>query len=131
MSMTIEEAIKRFEKQLTEAMVVLDSGFGTRPGESDLLYRKRKEMAEIALKALREQEERENPAPLTIDDLLKMHGEPVYVTVPGKPHRSRWCIVDVCSPQPGLHGIAYFCHLSVAATTAVNIYRHKPKEGAE
>ena len=53
MSMTRDEAIERFEKQLTAAQVVLDSGFGTNLGESDLLYRRRKEMAEIALSALR------------------------------------------------------------------------------
>lgn len=53
------EAIKRFEKQLSSALVVLDSGFGTRPHESNRLYVERKEMAEIALAALREQEQRE------------------------------------------------------------------------
>lgn len=79
MSMTRAEAISRFEKQLHDAMVVLDSGFGTRPGEHDLLYRKRKEMAEIALQALREQEARENPEPLTIEELRRMDGEPVWI----------------------------------------------------
>ena len=54
--MTREEAIKKFEKQLHSAMVVLDSGFGTSPGECDRVYRERKEMAEIALSALRPQE---------------------------------------------------------------------------
>ena len=48
-----EEAIVLFEKQLTAAQVVLDSGFGSNPGENDSLYRRRKEMAEIALTALR------------------------------------------------------------------------------
>ena len=51
--MTREEAIALFEKQLTAAQVVLDSGFGSNPGENDFLYRRRKEMAEIALTALR------------------------------------------------------------------------------
>lgn len=51
--MTREEAITLFEKQLTAAQVVLDSGFGSNPGENDILYRRRKEMAEIALSALR------------------------------------------------------------------------------
>lgn len=51
--MTREEAITLFEKQLTAAQVVLDSGFGSNPGENDFLYRRRKEMAEIALSALR------------------------------------------------------------------------------
>ena len=51
--MTREEAIVLFEKQLTAAQVVLDSGFGSNPGENNSLYRRRKEMAEIALSALR------------------------------------------------------------------------------
>lgn len=51
--MTREEAIVLFEKQLTAAQVVLDSEFGSNPGENDSLYRRRKEMAEIALTALR------------------------------------------------------------------------------
>lgn len=50
--MTREEAITLFEKQLTAAQVVLDSGFCSNPGENDILYRRRKEMAEIALSAL-------------------------------------------------------------------------------
>ena len=51
--MTREEAIALFEKQLTAAQVVLDSGFGSNPGENNSLYHRRKEMAEIALSALR------------------------------------------------------------------------------
>ena len=51
--MTREKAIALFEKQLTAAQVVLDSGFGSNPGENNFLYRRRKEMAEIALTALR------------------------------------------------------------------------------
>lgn len=51
--MTREEAITLFEKQLTAAKVVLDGGFGSNPGENNSLYRRRKEMAEIALSALR------------------------------------------------------------------------------
>lgn len=50
--MTREEAIELFFKQFIAARVVLDSGFGSNPGENDILYRRRKEMAEIALTAL-------------------------------------------------------------------------------
>ena len=78
MSMTKEEAIERFEKQLTAAQAVLDSRFGTNLGESDLLYRRRKEMAEIALSALRpitrEQVEKVFPGCLACKDgVLKLH----------------------------------------------------------
>ena len=64
--MTREEAIAIFEKQLTAAQVVLDSGFGSNPGENNSLYRRRKEMAEIALTALR---------PVSREQVEKMRGE--------------------------------------------------------
>lgn len=120
--MTREEAIKRFEKQLTEAMVVLDSGFGTRPGENDLLYRKRKEMAEIALQALREQEEREKQ-PLTLADLRKMNKETVY------------CLdlnadVKVIAPEVGQIFISYNFpgNSGTLYARSLTLYRSKPKE---
>lgn len=78
--MTREEAIKRFENQLKGAIAVLDSGFGTRQGESDRLYRERKEMAQFALAALWEQEKRENEKPLTLDELYAVRNrEPILV----------------------------------------------------
>ena len=64
--MTREEAIALFEKQLTAAQVVLDSGFGSNPVENNFLYRRRKEMAEIALTALR---------PVSREQVEKMRGE--------------------------------------------------------
>lgn len=51
--MTCEEAIIRFERQLKAAQAVLDSGFGSNLGENDRIYRERKEMAKIAIAALR------------------------------------------------------------------------------
>ena len=68
--MTREEAIALFEKQLTAAQVVLDSGFGSNPGENDFLYRRRKEMAEIALTALR---------PVSQEQVERMRGEWIAV----------------------------------------------------
>lgn len=114
MRMTIQEAIK----QLDGAKVLLLN-------RKDFVFN---EAIIMAISALREKGYRECVLPLTYEDLLHMHGEPVYVTIPGKPHRSKWCIVDLMHPQPGLHGVEYFCDLSVATTNAVMIYRHKPKE---
>lgn len=130
MSMTIEKAIKHFTQQVTDKSVLSVAMGMDSPrvlSAVELIY----EANALALAALREKAERENPAPLTFDELWHMHGEPVYVTVPGKPHRSKWCIVEICSPRPGLHGIEYFCDLAVASTPAVKVYRHKPKEDAE
>lgn len=38
-SETIKKAIRHFECVKNDAVVVLDSGFGTRPGESNIVYR--------------------------------------------------------------------------------------------
>lgn len=122
--MTREEAIKRFEKQLNEAMVVLDSGFGTRPGENDLLFRKRKEMAEIALQALREQEEREKqPQPLTMAELRKMNGETVYcleLNLDVKIYARQYGFIDVSYKFPGTYG--------ECKAMGLTLYRTRPEE---
>ena len=51
----IKKAIRHFECMKNDAVVVLDSGFGTHPGESDLVYRNRKMYAELAINALEKQ----------------------------------------------------------------------------
>lgn len=59
---------------------MLDSGFGTNDNENPLVYKKRVEFANICIAALRAQQERENPQPLTLEELLRMDGQPVWVT---------------------------------------------------
>lgn len=54
----IEKAIRHFRCMADDARIVLDSGFGTHPGECDLLYRNRKLYAELAIAALEEQQRR-------------------------------------------------------------------------
>lgn len=54
-SEAIKKAIGHFECMKNDAVVVLDSGFGTHPGESDLVYRNRKMYAELAINALEKQ----------------------------------------------------------------------------
>lgn len=51
----IKEAIKHFESVRDNATVVLQSDFGTKTNESDLIYRKRKKYAELAIQALKKQ----------------------------------------------------------------------------
>ena len=54
-SEAIKKAIRHFECVKNDAVVVLDSGFGTRPGESNIVYRNRKMYAELAIRALEKQ----------------------------------------------------------------------------
>lgn len=51
----IEKAIKHFECVKNDAKAVLDSGFGTKPNESNIVYKNRKLYAELAINALEKQ----------------------------------------------------------------------------
>lgn len=58
-------------------------------GVTDLYLMDKKFVAD----ALREKLERENPKPLTIEELRKMDGEPVYVSDLQRPEESEYCII--------------------------------------
>ena len=49
----LEKAIKHYKCERDGAIVVLDSGFGSKPGENNILYRNRKERAQIAIDAIK------------------------------------------------------------------------------
>ena len=51
----IEKAIKHFECEKSNTVVVLDSGFGTKPNESNIVYKNRKLYTELAINALEKQ----------------------------------------------------------------------------
>lgn len=76
--MTIDEAIIAFENRLRAARAVIDSGFGTNPGESNYQYVKEKEMAEIALEAIDYWQEK-FPPPCYQEDIdgcaYQIHGD--------------------------------------------------------
>ena len=55
MSNELEKAIRYFKNMRDDNKVVLDSGFGTEKGESNLLYKNRKKYAELAIEALEKQ----------------------------------------------------------------------------
>ena len=55
MSNELEKAIRYFKNMRDDNKVVLDSGFGTKKGESNLLYKNRKKYAELAIEALEKQ----------------------------------------------------------------------------
>lgn len=128
MSMTIEKAID----ELGGYIGVFD----------DIYNYELKELwpaLEFAVSALREKLERENPKPLTIEELRQMDGEPVWVTDPSEPAVSAYCTIDVCvrfkedrvndkyseAMIPG-DGFSYYQFDKYGKTWIA--YRHKPKE---
>lgn len=91
------------------------------------------------LDAIREKLERENPKPLTVEELRQMDGEPVWVTNPAEPAVSVYCTIDVCTRfkedrvndkyseamVPG-DGFSYYQFDKYGKTWTA--YRHKPRE---
>ena len=90
------------------------------------------EACRMGADALRAQQERENPKPLTPDELKEMDGEPVWI-IPlcvDTGWTAQWRIYTVREPVTvnaksyGWYGL----HLKDYGKTWV-AYRHKPKEG--
>ena len=85
MSMTIEEAIKRINQHMSIHHI----------GQYPHIHLA--EAMQMAIDALQEKAEREDPKPLTIEQLRQMDGEPVY-------------IVDQCKESTLLTGWIVFSH---------------------
>ena len=95
----------------------------------------------FVLEALQEKAERENPKPLTIEELRKMDGEPVWVSNLEFPNDSEYCVIDAKRDTFAQYGdrfcAAYIpgCECSWYDFTDYGnrwiAYRHKPKEDAK
>ena len=59
----------------------------------DSRYTILREALDMAISALRQKDVGKN-APLTLDELREMDGEPVWVQSPGVPEYGRWAIVE-------------------------------------
>ncbi len=100
-SETIQKAIRHFECVKNDAVVVLDSSFGTRPGESNIVYKNRKMYAELAIQAL----EKQIPKKLEIRNATCADIESElrdFITTQGKICRCPTCKDNIC-----ISGIKY------------------------
>lgn len=115
--MSIKEAIRRIRNYIG----IL---YGTKEAQEDIC-----EALNMAITALREQEERENPKLLTMDELKKMNGEPVWVV-----ELNYWAVVEVL--DSGMWAGVPFVNTRIdnvgigwnAESRNLHCYRHKPKE---
>lgn len=115
--MDINEAIKRIQDHIRVHHI----------GEAPHI--KIAEALAMAIDALQEKAARENPEPLTIEELKQMHGEPVYLDV-----GNIWGIIDV--PDHGaFEGIPFVCfedrgipHAWDIEKRNIRCLRYKPKE---
>lgn len=123
--MTREEAIQRFEKMKADAdrhVEYFEGNFNVQSA-----FRKTAEMYNIALSALREQEERENAEPqafdkpLTIEELREMDGERVWDNF-----LMEWCVVRMALRE-GKGAVEYF-EGGFNPLSEKRFYRRKPEE---
>lgn len=111
----IEKAIEYFEESICHCKRFIEQGFHCEP----IMW-----MEEIALKALCEKKERQNPKRLTIEE-LKSIDAPVWVsciTLEGEP--GYWCLCQkgsIICPSGQCFDAADIPHWK--------FYLHKPKEG--
>lgn len=135
MSMTIEEAIKYFAnmtKDKTALSVAKKTGSPKMVDVVKQIY----EANELAITALREKAERDNPAPLTIEELRQMDGEPVYVSDLQRPKESEYCIIHANDKyghgdenrSAQISGCECFWYDFETYGDTWIAYRHKPKE---
>ena len=90
-----------------------------------------KKAMSMAVTALEEKYERENPQPLTIEELRQMNGEPVWVEEFAKrTDTTGWALVEV-DDRGTYKGVPFvedrYCTWNVI-TRGLHCYRHKPKE---
>ena len=126
MRMTIQEAIKR----INEHMSIHHIGQYPHIHLADALH--------MALDALREKAEREDPKPLTLEELRQMDGEPVWVVDLKEKACCGCCVISISKPLiyqdtdhynaayiPGIEHTWYEFRDYGKEWTA---YRHKPVE---
>ena len=93
----------------------------------DSRYTILREALDMAVSALRQQERfGEANKTLTLDELRKMDGEPVWVQSPGVPEYGRWAIVEGVGENCLFLHDDFTCHDYGKTWLA---YRHKPEEG--
>ena len=83
------------------------------------------ELAAIA--ALKDAAERENPKPLTLDELREMEGKPVWIENYERQHYSQWIILKTFGSEYAIFSGGGRWLVSDCAKTWI-AYRAKPKE---
>lgn len=122
MCMTFEQAAKRLSSILEEQRAKIDGLPPLMKGRTAL--NSVVEALEMAITALREKAERENPQPLTLEELRGMIGKPVYVVGCGG---GGWEIFEGCDD------CGFWCadesfYSAGGYDKSWTAYRHKPKE---
>lgn len=120
-SMTTEEAIQIIQRGAAEADA-------RRPKDAKgYVFGAIADACKMALDALRAQQERENPEPLTLEQLRDMPGEPVYIVLLYE-NNSWWIVIRGVNGRKLTADYGGWFDLKDYGETWI-AYRQKPKEG--
>ena len=111
--MTIEEAIKTIELAIAEVEWVYPIDYAA--------------AFDVAISALRAQQELESNEPLTMDELREMDGEPVYIRSDTFPGDCGWKVVKKASVLDIQFTDEDFFLFTLYGKSWI-AYRHKPQE---
>ena len=130
MSTTIQQAIERITNRCRIATERYEKANEQRFFQAAHSWWQEFEMLKLTLAALREKEARENPEPLTLEELRHMDGEPVWIVA--KHYRTFADVVQVMGRDKGDDFVGFkICHnlQENGHGKTWTAYRHKPKEG--
>ena len=131
MSITTEQAIEKINLFLTNSKASYDKAIHMEYFEAAEELKKYMEAEQMAIDALRDKADREDPKPLTIEELRLMNGEPVWVAELSELiGQTGWAMVEV-DDRSTYKGTPYVkCSICTLDVTfgGLHCYRHKPKE---
>ena len=127
--MTREDAIEYWEQFNAE----IDELYDVCSDADRDVFVKQREIVEYTISALRQQGQDRN-APLTLDELRKMDGEPVWIICDkGFEPLTLWALVEVCEESifltNNLGGRTEYAADVELEDDGITVYRQKPEEG--
>lgn len=124
MSVTPQEAIHKISISLYRSTDLYNRALSNKYTKAASEFKRMMDAEQMAIDALREKAEREDPKPLTLEELLNMSGEPVWMVWPDRRIRSRWWIVGSVE----WIGMEFDDPIMTKRYGSVWVaYRHKPK----
>ena len=129
MSTTIQQAIEKIRNRYKTAIEQYHKAIVKKLYQAANDWGAEYELYELVLAALREKQERENPEPLTLEELRHMDGEPVWIVA--KHYRTFADVVQVMGRDKGDDFVGFKICYNLQENghgKTWNAYRHKPKE---
>ena len=132
MSMTIQQAIEKISLSLYSSEINYNRAVSRGFFEAAEELKKYMEAERMAIAALREKAEREDPKPLTLEELRQLEGQPVWIKA--KHYGIKADVVRILGKEDGDAFIGFEINHRLQENGYGKTwiaYRHKPKEVPE